>query len=94
VTGTLSLASPWARQAFPSQAERDAIATNIPAGYTINVYCNSDRSQYGIRVIALGDTWATNRVIWGGDDQRRYFRDPRVGIQTALGWLASAENAA
>jgi hypothetical protein len=89
MSGTLGLSSPWARQAIPSQTERDAIAATIPDGYTVGVYCNSDRSMYGVRVIEQGETWATNRVVWGGDEQRHYFRDPRVGIQTAVGWIVA-----
>lgn len=94
MSGTLGLSSPWARQAFPAQAERDAITAAIPDGYTVGVYCNSNRSMYGVRVIAQGETWATNRVVWGGDEQRRYFRDPRVGIQTAIGWITTQAAAA
>jgi hypothetical protein len=87
VSGTLGLSSPWAKRPFPTFDSRREVEALIPDGYTIGVYCNSNGSLYGVRVIEWGETPAGNRVVWGGDEQRRYFRDALVGIQEALAWI-------
>jgi hypothetical protein len=86
MSGTLGLSSPWARQAIPTYEERRAIEARIPDGYTIGVFCNSDRSAYGIRVIEQGLLPQYNRVVWGGAEDRHWFRNVRQGIDQAITW--------
>jgi hypothetical protein len=94
MSGVLGLSSPWARRPFPTIDSRRQVEARIPDGYTIGVYCNSNGSAYGVRVIEQGEKPAGNRVVWGGDEQRRYFRDPLVGIDAALAWIAQRQVAA
>lgn len=94
MSGRLGLSSPWARQAIPSIDERRDIESRVPTGYTVQVYVLSNRSTYGIRVIEQGETMYGNRVVWGGDPDRRYFRDVRQGIDVALDWIAAPQGSA
>jgi hypothetical protein len=86
--GTLSLTSPWARRPFREERVREAVQARIPSGWTVSVYCNSDGTAYGIRVIQHGATMSGNRVVWGGDGDRHYYRDVHAGIAAALEWIA------
>jgi hypothetical protein len=85
--GTLSLTSPWARRPFREERVREAVQARIPSGWTVSVYCNSDGTAYGIRVIQHGRSMSENRVVWGGDGDRHYYRDVHVGIADALAWI-------
>jgi hypothetical protein len=87
VSGVLSLATPWAKRPFPTWDSRMEVEGRVPDGYTVQVYCNSDGSQYGVRVIEHGETAFRHRVVWGGDHDRHYYRDVHVGIADALAWI-------
>jgi hypothetical protein len=88
VSGTLGLSSPWARRPFPTWDSRREVEARIPDGYTIGVYCNSNGTAYGVRVIEHGESMSGNRVVWGGDGDRHYYRDVHEGIAAALEWIA------
>jgi hypothetical protein len=82
--GTLALTSPWSRRPFRDPEVRRATEARIPAGYTVSIYCNSDGSAYGVKVLRLG---TPNRVVWGDDGARHYYTDVHAGIADALAWI-------
>jgi hypothetical protein len=89
--GTLALSSPWSRRPFRDPEIRRATEALVPPGWTVAIYCNSDGSAYGVKVLRQG---TPNRVVWGDDGARRYYRDVHVGIAEALAWIEAQRVAA
>ena len=86
--GTLSLPSPWSRQAITADERRDYQA-RIRDGYTIRLTTRSDRRAYHVEVWEHGATMSGNRVV----RERVTYADPRKGLDAAIGWIEDHDTA-